>query len=361
MPYATDSGGASHSRRLLLSAFGVHSGGGLVLLKALLPHVNAELRLGLLDRRLLASSIGLGKNGSFRYVGRSFILRLISLVWLSGRATTGDTLFCFNSLPPLYRCDGRVINYVHAPHFIGAHDGIKYTLRTKIRMFVERLWFRAGIRYCDEIWVQTVTMAEALRSRFSLANVSVVPFVDDELFVRLNQMSKTAPGATTDYSGFSFFYPADGVGHKNHTTLLSAWEILGRGALAPALYLTIGQDEYRVLIEATRLNVGSLKSVVALGKLRRDEVLAKLSECSALIFPSKAETFGLPMLEASALGVPIIASERDFVRDVCVPQHTFDPGSPRSIALAVRRFMDGPAQQVPPCISATAVAKRLIQ
>lgn len=59
-----------------------------------------------------------------------------------------------------------------------------------------------------------------------------------------------------------------------------------------------------------------------------------------MIFPLLAETFCLPMLEAKAIGLPIIASGRDFVRDVCTPTETFEPTSPRSIAAAVERFMD---------------------
>ena len=58
----------------------------------------------------------------------------------------------------------------------------------------------------------------------------------------------------------------------------------------------------------------------------------------ALIFPSLRESFGLPLVEATKLKVPILASELDFVYDVCQPAETFDPKSPRSIARAVKRF-----------------------
>ena len=58
----------------------------------------------------------------------------------------------------------------------------------------------------------------------------------------------------------------------------------------------------------------------------------------ALIFPSKYESFGLPLIEASKMHIPIIASELDFVRDVCNPIQTFDPNSAISIARAINRF-----------------------
>ena len=45
------------------------------------------------------------------------------------------------------------------------------------------------------------------------------------------------------------------------------------------------------------------------------------------------------MIEARQAGLPIIASELDYVRDLIDPEESFDPNSPRSIALAVKRLM----------------------
>ena len=47
----------------------------------------------------------------------------------------------------------------------------------------------------------------------------------------------------------------------------------------------------------------------------------------------------MPLLEAEAMGLPVIASEMDYVRDVIVPAETFDPHSAVSISRAVRRFL----------------------
>lgn len=70
------------------------------------------------------------------------------------------------------------------------------------------------------------------------------------------------------------------------------------------------------------------------------EHLSRLyDEAAALIYPSIAESLGLPLLEARVHGLPIVASERDFVRDIVIPQQTFDPESALSIARAVRRFL----------------------
>ncbi len=84
-----------------------------------------------------------------------------------------------------------------------------------------------------------------------------------------------------------------------------------------------------------------------LGQLPRDQVLELYTKSRALIFPSTLESFGLPLIEAQHMGVPILAPEADYVRDVCVPTETFDPLSPLSIARAVRRFLGQPEAILP--------------
>ena len=59
----------------------------------------------------------------------------------------------------------------------------------------------------------------------------------------------------------------------------------------------------------------------------------------ALIYPSTLESFGLPLIEARDAGLPILASELDYVRDTVDPEESFDPHSPISVARAVKRFL----------------------
>ena len=65
------------------------------------------------------------------------------------------------------------------------------------------------------------------------------------------------------------------------------------------------------------------------------------------IYPSTLESFGLPLLEARAAGLPIITGELDYVRDIVDPDETFDPNSPLSMARAVKRFLGRPERRLP--------------
>lgn len=55
----------------------------------------------------------------------------------------------------------------------------------------------------------------------------------------------------------------------------------------------------------------------------------------ALIYPSYRESFGLPLVEAAYLSMPLLASKRDHVEGFVFPTVLFDPDSPISIMNAV--------------------------
>jgi glycosyltransferase involved in cell wall biosynthesis len=349
----------NNNKSLLISAFGIHMGGGLVLLKALLIAATGDARELLIDKRFSGQEDLQLDNTKIKIVQRNLRSRLIALFSIALRAKSTDILLCFNSLPPLARSRAYVITYVHAPHFVGGHIGITYPYLTRFRHTIERFWFKLGLRFTDEIWVQTDTMADRLLANHPACIVHVIPLVDHVIAEKLNK--HTQLNVKDNGLQHSFFYPADGVGHKNHINLLLAWKRLARYGLFPTLLLTLRSDELSYSAARAGISLAELPNVVNLGRISREAVLEKITCSSALIFPSLAETFGLPLLEARVLGRPILASERDFVRDVCVPTETFDPESPRSIARAVRRFVTEKIETNSTFLSPSDFVKRLMK
>ena len=59
------------------------------------------------------------------------------------------------------------------------------------------------------------------------------------------------------------------------------------------------------------------QNVAWLGSLSDEELSALLNDCLCLAFPSFVEGFGLPPLEAMALGCPVVVSDRSSLPEVC--------------------------------------------
>ncbi len=72
--------------------------------------------------------------------------------------------------------------------------------------------------------------------------------------------------------------------------------------------------------------------IIAAGNLPRSEYLALLKGAEAMVFPSLDEGFGIPVLEAQALQVPVIASRRGALSEVAQGSLEIDPLDPRDIA-----------------------------
>ena len=85
--------------------------------------------------------------------------------------------------------------------------------------------------------------------------------------------------------------------------------------------------------------------VELVGRLTRDELWSVLSGASALVYPSVAEGFGLPVLEAMAVGVPVITGLAPATTELGEGAVlTIDGADPvGSIAAALRRLRAEPA------------------
>lgn len=100
--------------------------------------------------------------------------------------------------------------------------------------------------------------------------------------------------------------------HKNVGLIL---DLAPRLAAAGLRIAVAGLRNARVFNPAAKEE--SARSVVWLGRLSDDALAALLQDSLCLAFPSFTEGFGLPPLEAMALGCPVIASDRASLPEIC--------------------------------------------
>ena len=322
---------------VVLYAPNVHTGGGLVLLSSLLAAWPDERPLrAFLDVRAI-EQLNLTEAMHVTWVAPRVIDRL-RVEFLAQKAADreGVALLCFHGLPPLLPLRGEVVIFMQNRLLIEHGSLAEYPFRVRIRIRIERLWCRALQSRCKRYIVQTPSMAASLTQWLRRdVQLSVIPFIP------ATSDTITRPDALR--RKFDFVYVASGEAHKNHRTLLETWRLLAAQGLTPSLALTINPTLYPALSAEIKRYVDEegLK-IVNVGQVLSEDIATLYKSSTALIFPSKVESLGLPLIEASRLGLPILASELDYVRDVVRPVETFDPNSHVSIARAVRRFFKNP-------------------
>lgn len=108
-------------------------------------------------------------------------------------------------------------------------------------------------------------------------------------------------------------------GRKNHLMLLQIWARLVRtyGLDAPRL-LVIGQRgwECEQVVDLLERSETLRGAVVEIDRCSDAELNGHLAEARALLFPSLAEGYGLPLVEALGAGSPVIASDLPVFREI---------------------------------------------
>ena len=129
---------------------------------------------------------------------------------------------------------------------------------------------------------------------------------------------------------------------KNLSMLLRIWtDARAEGAPLPALRL-IGQRGWvtRANADTDRLLSRLRPDVVHLPGLADAALIEQVSGARALLLPTQAEGWGLPLAEACALGVPAVASDLPALREAAQGRAKFlAPDDPEIWATAIRHYI----------------------
>ena len=140
-----------------------------------------------------------------------------------------------------------------------------------------------------------------------------------------------------------FLYVGTDRPHKNLLRLIEAYSIARRDESAlPPLEIIGGLRSEQLLREAMR-RFGVEHGVRLRGHVSQEALEASYAAAVALVFPSLAEGFGLPILEAMVRGVPVITSNVSACAEVAGEAAvTVDPLDARAIAAAMVKVWRSP-------------------
>ena len=140
-----------------------------------------------------------------------------------------------------------------------------------------------------------------------------------------------------------FFYPSTADCHKNFETLCKAVEILEKQEykLPFRLVLTIDGTENRYAASIRR-RYGHLSSIEFHGYMSKDKLYMHYAMASCLVFPSRIETWGLPISEFKPSGKPMILSDMPYAHETAAGADSvifFNPDDAPELAACMRLFL----------------------
>lgn len=158
--------------------------------------------------------------------------------------------------------------------------------------------------------------------------------------IRLHQQNR--PGFD---NGQAFFFTIGQVRAKKNFHVLVE---MMKDFPCHRLYIC-GDDQYPYadMVRSEIEKHGLQDRVLLTGKISRQEKVWLYAHCEAFLFPSYAEGFGLPVLEAMLFGKPVFASNATSLPEVCGPYavlwNSYEPGYlSRSLADGLERFASQP-------------------
>lgn len=234
-----------------------------------------------------------------------------------------------HSAPSVVTCVD--LQHLHHPQFFSRRDRAIRALR----------WHRS-IRGADRVMVFSRFVRESLVDRLGIDSelIDVVGATCSPRFFE----AATAPSAYAEGSDFGYLlYPASPLPAKNHRRLLAAFGRLHRThpgirlvLVGPAIH---DWAPVRAAIAAERVEA----AVEIRGHVPLNDLVSLYAGATALVFPSLFEGFGMPVLEAMAVGCPVVASTATAIPEVCGDAAIgLDPASTDSIADAIEAVLTLP-------------------
>lgn len=328
--------GKSVKRKIVVSAVNIFQGGALTVLLDCLDELSRSYSDEYEIIALVSSKKLLGIENisyiEFPKSRKSYLFRLYYEYFYFkkfSRKTHPYLWISLHDISPNVIADKQVV-YCHNP-------SIFYNVRLKDLCFEPSLFlfsifyeffYKKNILRNEYVIVQQNWIKQEFTRRFGIHNVlTAYPFTS------LDFVNTTTKSENTV---FTFFFPSIPRCFKNFEIIGEAVKILRDtyNGLLFKVILTLNGNEngYSKYIYRKYFQ---LKEIHFIGQLTRNKVFDLYSKTDCLIFPSKLETWGLPISEFKQFNKPILASDLPYAHEtvgnynkVCF----FNPDSPKELA-----------------------------
>jgi len=207
---------------------------------------------------------------------------------------------------------------------------------------VNQMLMRNAVRRASRVITPSIATAMAVKTSFPNTEGRVVPIpeaADDRFNPIRNAEAEHAWRVRLGIRANYVLYLGQWKAYKNIPVLLDAFEIVLRDHPTSQLVI-VGNDPRHpeVRQRAAALPAGSVSLP---GSLPEGAIPDLYRGAAVVVLPSRAEGFGLPLIEAMACGVPVVCSDLPVLHEIAEGVATFcDPDDPADFARAIVNVLD---------------------
>lgn len=269
----------------------------------------------------------------YEYVSMSKISKNIGPVylWLSLHDTT-----------PSVVAEKRAV-YCHNPFPFHRWKWRECFLSPRIVLFALFSWFiyKKNIQQNNMVIVQQQWLKDAFRRLFG--------FPPGKIIVAPPDVPKTEEFQVDDIrraeAAYAFIYPAWPNSHKNFECLCMAAAMLEEQGMTDfKVYITISGNQNRYSKWLNKNWGQPSRSLQFIGFQTRKALFSYYAHADCLVYPSKVETWGLPVSEFAALAKPMLLADLPYAHETAAGSRQvafFDPDRPDVLAGQMKRLIGG--------------------
>lgn len=306
-------------RNIVVSAVNLRKGGTLTVLRDCLQYLAGRPDLhvtALVHKRELCDYPGIDYieiPWSIKGWLRRLWCEYVTMHRLSKQLPTADLWLSLHDTTPRVKARRQAV-YCHTPFPFMKARSTDWKLDYKIAVFsyLTRFYYRINVHSNNYLIVQQQWMRDAMSDLLGVdkQRIIVAPPAFRPMPIPEGEDARSKPGMTT------FLYPATADVHKDFETLCEATRLLEKriGTGRFRVVITVRGDENRYAI-FLKQNWGKIASLDFHGLMTREELGRAYGEATALVFPSRAETWGLPISEFLPTGKPMILADLPYAHE----------------------------------------------
>lgn len=229
------------------------------------------------------------------------------------------------------------------PFYKASLKDLYFSYKIVLFSLFTRFAYRINVQSNDYLVVQQPWLREGLSKMLNVSKdrFIVAPPRKSEVRIKPEQIQK---------KNYTFIYPAAPDCHKNFHVLCEA---------AAKLEKDVGQDKFTVVLTVNgeenkytrwlKQQWGNVSSIFFAGFLSKEELYGYYEVADCLVFPSKVETWGLPISEFSEYGKPMLIADRPYSRGTAegsMATAFFDPDDSDKLKGLMSSLLSGQKSQL---------------